>query len=133
MYKSKQKDSFDYSKKLVELEQNQWVIMYKKNQDMPKDKYHTLISDWDSYYKMVREESPMYKLYKESYKALFVDRNINIVKKNAVIAREWLLSGKRMTTPSYEDPRVIEAKQEVQTYKRLMSMYRQKDNGFSDI
>lgn len=118
----KKTESADYSKKLDELERDSWVLLDKKYKKLSFFEYNKLIEDWDIYYKIVREDSPMYPLYKDSYKAMFIDRDMDKVKKNAVIAREWLVNGKRINSPSEEDPRAVNNKPSVVTYYRLKNV-----------
>jgi len=119
MYK---KTEVDYSKKIEELEKDSWVLLNKKYKRMNAIDYQNLIADWNIYYKIVREDSPMYPLYKDSYKAMFVDMDMARVKSNAVIAKEWLVNGKMINSPSEEDPRVVENKSTVKTYYNIKNV-----------
>lgn len=112
----------DYSRKVQELETNSWVILNKKYRSLNAQEYKKLIEDWDIYYQIVREDSPMYELYKDSYKALFIDKDKSRAIKNGIKAREWLINGKRINSPSEADPRDIEKKDEVMSYHRLKNI-----------
>lgn len=118
MYQKKVK--VDYTPKIAELEKDSWVILYKKYRSLPAEDYARLLDEWDIYYHIVREESPMYKLYQESKNA-WLKRDFVTVKKNALIAKDWLINGKRINSPSEEDPRVIIRRSPVQTYINVIS------------
>lgn len=116
MYKKVEKD---YSSKIEELEKNSWVLLNKKYKRLTDYDYNKLIEDWDIYYQIVKEDSPMYALYKDTYKAVFFDKDLERAKYNGKLASEWLVNGNKINSPSEEDPRVVERKDEVMTYYRL--------------
>lgn len=123
----KKKTEVDYSKLLEDLGKNSWVILYKKYSSMNPYDYQRLLDEWDMYYRIVREDSPTYKLYIESKNA-WTKKDFETVKKNAVIAKEWLLNGKRIPSPSEEDPRVIERRSPVQTYQSIKNLHNPSSN-----
>lgn len=118
MYQKKVK--VDYTTKIAELEKDSWVILYKKYRSLPVEDYARLLDEWDIYYHIVREDSPMYKLYQESKNA-WIKKDFATVKRNALIAKDWLINGKRINSPSEEDPRVIIKRSPVPTYLNLIS------------
>ena len=114
----KKKTEVDYTQLLEELEKNSWVILHKKYRSMNPYDYQSLLDEWDMYYRIVREDSPTYKLYVESKNA-WLKKDFDTVKKNASMSTEWLQNGKRISSPSEEDPRVIERRSPVQTYLNI--------------